>query len=134
MIILIHSMNIAIIVIIIAIITIMLTGSDSIRSGCAQKALQVLCTLYRAGAWECAPCNMSAASSPSLTQVSPDLSENVSIVLSAKLLYTMWQLVQHDWARKSESEQQQSVRALKGLVALLDRSDLTKFLPQVYLL
>ena len=121
-------------IIVITIITTILIGSDGVRSGCAQKALQVLCTFYRAGAWEYAPCNMSAASSPSSTQVSPNLSENVSTVLGAKLLYTMWQLVQHDWARKSESEQQQSVRALKGLVALMDRSDLSKFLPQVYLL
>ena len=108
-------------------------GSDNVRSRAAQKALKVLCTLYRAGAWEYLSVEASTTLSPSPSKVSSVLSENVSAVLSTKLLYTMWQLVQHNWAKKSESEQQQSVRSLMGLVILLERSDLGKFLPQVCL-
>ena len=39
--------------------------------------------------------------------------------------------VQHDWGKKSQREQQQSVRALREMIALLRHSDLSKFLPQV---
>ena len=39
--------------------------------------------------------------------------------------------MQHDWSKKSASEQQQSVRALRELLALLRPCDIGKFLPQV---
>lgn len=39
--------------------------------------------------------------------------------------------VQHDWGKKSPRSQQQSINALLQLVALLNHSDLCKFLPQV---
>ena len=38
--------------------------------------------------------------------------------------------VQHDWGKKSPRSQQQSINALLQLVALLNHSDLCKFLPQ----
>ena len=102
-------------------------GSSDERRDAAHKALRVVCTLHRAGSWTAtAPRGAKAASATALE-------ENVAHYIPTLFYYVMANLLQSDWERRTQSQQEQSVRTLSELVKpqLLRQGNLAKYMPKI---
>ena len=100
-------------------------GSSERAHRRALKALKVMATIFNSKKW-----HVSSSKNRSDMNVT-DLEEHVANLLSNSFLYIMSNLLQFNWNKQTQNQQEQSIRALRCVVCLLKQSDLTKFLPTI---
>lgn len=110
-------------------------GGTSTQADTALKALRVLCTLEQSKSWTVSLNRKSTKGSPpsqeSIPQVSSNLQENVSIAFNQNFFRIMANVIDYDWAKWTEDQRSQSVRALTRVVTMILETDMKKFLPKV---
>ena len=104
-------------------------GSHSLlRKEAAYKSLRVVAAVHRVGKWSIGSKAKTEAS------VMSELNAHLADLLSGSFLYIMSNLLQHEWVHQTASQQEQSARALRGLVGLMKQTDLANLLPKIMII
>eukprot|EP01034_Spumella_vulgaris_P021660 gene21660-27701_t len=103
-----------------------LGAADEEVAQCSSRALSVLCFLYANRTWKVSRCRDATA-----VQLSQEMAECTSIVLSDNFLYLMSNVLSGEQYEEKQNQQSRSLRCIRALLGRLRQADLSKYVHKV---